>query len=270
MAFSVTYTFANATVADATQVNTNFQDVIDATSDGTQDFNINALTVGGAGIFNGNVTLGNASGDDVTITGSLASNIPIKTNTTYGIGSSTLGLSGIYLGGTSTFTTRLVSSATSSYTITLPVDTGLANQYLVNSGSGTLAWGSALYQIKYLTADISATNTDVSDLKFNNLVVGRVYRITAQWAFNIATSGSRSVDISYLNNSVKVAEWKVVNPSGTDPVFGGTGAVFVAAATTLVCSVTVSSADLLGDGTKAESWAQIEELPTHKVTTAFT
>ena len=98
---TVTYTFSNSTTSDATQVNQNFTDVINGISDGTKDLSISALTVAGNASFSGTVTLGNASSDDLTFTGSLASSIPIKTTNTYNIGSSTLGLASVYLGANS-------------------------------------------------------------------------------------------------------------------------------------------------------------------------
>jgi len=117
---SVTYTFSNGTTADATQVNQNFTDVINGITDGTKDLTISALTVGGTATFNGNVAVGNASSDDLTVTASLASDLPIKTNTTYDIGSLTKGLAELYMGGTSTFTAKLAAatlSASRNYTI---------------------------------------------------------------------------------------------------------------------------------------------------------
>jgi len=72
---SVTYSFTNGTSADADQVNQNFTDIINGTSDASKDMSINALTVAGALTANGNVTLGNSSGDDLTVTASLASTI---------------------------------------------------------------------------------------------------------------------------------------------------------------------------------------------------
>lgn len=139
-AITVTYTFTNGAVADAVQVNQNFTDLINGTSDGTKDFSINALTVAGAATLNGNVTLGNASADDVTVTGSLASSIPIKTNATFDFGSSTLGLASIYLGSAGGKTTRIVGGATNSHTYTLPVDN--AAGVLTNPGTGVLTWSS--------------------------------------------------------------------------------------------------------------------------------
>lgn len=117
---SVTYSFTNGTTADATQVNTNFTDLINGASDGTKDYTINALVVNGAATFNGAVTLGNASGDAITVTGSLSASLPLAANATYDIGGSTTGLAGLYLGN-NTRTTRLVAGTiTSSYTLTLP------------------------------------------------------------------------------------------------------------------------------------------------------
>jgi hypothetical protein len=120
---SVTYTFTNGTTASASEVNTNFTDILNGVSDGTKDLSINALTCAGAATLNGNINLGNSSSDDLTVTASLASNLAIKTNATYGIGSSTIGLTGIYFGN-STFTTRIVPTTLSaSNTLTLPAET---------------------------------------------------------------------------------------------------------------------------------------------------
>lgn len=94
--FSYTYTLTNGTTADATQVQQNFTDVRNGVSDGTSDISCAALTAAGTATFNGNVTLGNASGDDITLTGSLASSIPIKTDSSYDIGTSSLRLRRLY------------------------------------------------------------------------------------------------------------------------------------------------------------------------------
>lgn len=142
---SVTYTFTNSTTADASEVNTNFTDIINGTSDGSKDFSINALTVAGAATFNGNVTLGNASSDDLTVTASLASSIPVKTNNAFDIGSTATGLRALYLaeaGGVDTV--KLQAGNTSSggdWTLTLPTGAGTTGYALYDTnGSGTLGW----------------------------------------------------------------------------------------------------------------------------------
>jgi len=68
-AITVTNTFSNGTTADATQVNTNFTDIINGLSDGTKDVSISALTCAGAATLNGNMVFGNAAADTITVTG---------------------------------------------------------------------------------------------------------------------------------------------------------------------------------------------------------
>ncbi len=94
---SVTYTFTNGTTADATEVNQNFTDVINGVSDGTKDITVNLFTANGAATFNGAVTLGNATGDDITVTGYVASSIIPKTNAASDLGSSSLNWQALYL-----------------------------------------------------------------------------------------------------------------------------------------------------------------------------
>lgn len=95
MAFpSVTYTFTTATTADPSQINTNFNNIINGLSDGSKDLNIytcnvnGGMTVAGTATHTGAVTvsdvatiniLGNGSASDVTI--SSGSVTPSATNT---------------------------------------------------------------------------------------------------------------------------------------------------------------------------------------------
>lgn len=140
---SVSNTFANSTTADATQVNTNFTDLINGATDGTKDYSISALTCAGAVTLNGHVTLGNASADDLTISASLASSIPIKTTNSFDIGAATLGLRSLYLAdaGSAARSTRVIgATVASSYTLTLPTGAGTAGNQTVNLGSGSLAF----------------------------------------------------------------------------------------------------------------------------------
>lgn len=141
MAFpSYTYTFSNGTTADASQVSQNFTDILNGVSDTTKDLSISALTAGGAATLNGNVTLGNGSAKTLTVNASLSSSIPIGTNTTYDLGSATLGIRTVYIGGTSTFTTALTSAATASYTLNLPTGAGTTGQALLYGSP--LTWGN--------------------------------------------------------------------------------------------------------------------------------
>lgn len=210
--FSYTYTFANSSTADANQVNTNFQDVLDATSDGTIDFNINALTVAGSCALNGAVTLGNGSPDDIIILGSLAGSIPIKANSTYGIGAATLGLSGIYFGGTSTFTTRIIGVATASYTITLPATVGLINQVLENTdGAGVLNWASRDSADFFCNLSLTAT------------VSGSALTVALKDASGSNASASSPVKIAFRNATLTTGTYSLVSVTGALSVVASSG-----------------------------------------------
>lgn len=156
---SVTYTFSNGTTADATQVNQNFTDLINGLTDGTKSLTVDAITAAGAVSFQGNVTLGNGSVDDLTVSASLASSIPIKTNNSFDIGSATLGLAGVYLGAPSSRSTRIRSnqSIAASFTLITPVSAGSAGQKMVTDGSGNLSFANSGFQLDNLGLLVSVS-----------------------------------------------------------------------------------------------------------------
>ncbi len=161
MAFpSVTYTFTNGSTADASQVNQNFTDIINGISDTTKDMSVSALTAAGTSTLNGNVILGNASGKTITVNGSLSSNFLIAANTTYNLGSATLGLLACYIGGTSTFTTAIKSAATASWTLNLPVTAGTSGYTLITDGSGNTSWAPGIPAVSAKTTTYPATTSD--------------------------------------------------------------------------------------------------------------
>lgn len=139
---SVTYTFSNSTTADATQVNQNFTDLINGLSDGTKDLSISALTVAGAATLNGAVNIGNATSDDLTITGYLASSFIPKTNQTYDIGTADLGLRALYLGVASAgaLTAKVIASASiaADRIFTIP-EAGTDASFVMTAGTQTIS-----------------------------------------------------------------------------------------------------------------------------------
>lgn len=75
---SVTNTFVNGNVADASQVNQNFTDIINGLTDGSKSLNVDAVTAAGTATLNGNVILGNAASDNLTINAAIVSDVTIK------------------------------------------------------------------------------------------------------------------------------------------------------------------------------------------------
>jgi hypothetical protein len=223
---AVTYTFSNSTTADATQVNQNFTDLINSLTDATKSLSIDALTVGGAATLNGAVTLGNASSDDITITGSIAAAIPIKTTNVVDLGSSTLGLKRAYFGnGTNSNTVAVVGGVTtSSYSLTLPVAAGNANDIVQTSGSGTLTFAPILRSAEDLQ-NISVTCSVAAN------------------ALTIALKGHDGNDLSSTNRGY-VTFRNVTATSGTPST------VELSAAE----SLTISSGSTLGHTSAVESF----------------
>lgn len=159
---NVTYTFSNGTTADASQVDTNFNDLINGAIDGTKDYNINALTCAGTATLNGAVNLGNGSVDDITVTGSLASSIPIKTTASYSIGASTLGLLAVYFGANSqTVNLRGSGSMSATWTMTLPVTAGTVDYALLTDGNGVTSWSNLTTSL----GDAAATRLGIKAYK---------------------------------------------------------------------------------------------------------
>ena len=145
---AVTYTFTNSTTADATQVNQNFSDLISGMTDGSKSFSIDALTVAGACLLNGTVGLGNATADDITFTGYVASAITPKTDDTYDLGTAALAWQDLYLDGS--LYTDTISELGSGVGVTI-------DSVLVKDGGISLATtgGTATALNYYQTDDVT-------------------------------------------------------------------------------------------------------------------
>lgn len=171
-AIAITYTFTNATTADATAVNQNFTDIINGLSDATKDISVNAVTAAGNLTVSGNTVLGNASSDDVTITGSLAASIPIKTTNSFDIGSSTLGLRALYFGANSqTVNIKASASMSATWTFTLPVTAGTSGYFLKTDGSGVSSWSAFTPPTIQTFTSGSGTYTTPANVKYIKVTV---------------------------------------------------------------------------------------------------
>ncbi len=206
---SYTYTFSSGATASAAQVNQNFTDILNGVTDGTKDLSISALTCAGAALLNGAVTLGSSTGNDITVTGSLASTIPIKTTNTYNIGSATLGLAGVYFGTGDTDTARIVAAAlAASRTYTLP-DAGGAADFVMTAGTQTIA-GTKTFSTPLLAANVDTATTSVG---------GVVSTATQVFAGNKGFSGGAyAIDATSVSNTIALAvtdnHTQILTPTG--------------------------------------------------------
>lgn len=234
---SVTYTFTNGTTASATEVNQNFTDIINGLTDGTEDLTISALTVGGVATFNGNVTLGNATADDLTISASLAATINIKTNNSFDIGSATLGLASVYLGAPSSRTTRVRSnqSLSASYTLTLPDGGGTSRYYPETDGSGNLSWRKPSYSgadirnlaisfsvaANALTATVAGydgtalSSTNFGTVLFRNATAGTGSLVEREITANLTLTVSSGSTLGFISGLTHYLYWYIADDGGT-------------------------------------------------------
>jgi len=131
-----------------------------------------AVTVAGAAVLNGNVTLGNAAGDDITITGSVASDITFKTGAprTITVDSQALTISttttGILtlVGATEIQLDSILVDVNASGAITL--DAVAASQFVVTGATNDLTLGGrnttiALNDAANLVLDTNFTATTI-------------------------------------------------------------------------------------------------------------
>lgn len=232
----MTYSFTNGTTADASQVNTNYTDLINGLSDGTKDLNVNAFTAAGAATLNGNVTLGNSSSDTLTVTASLGSSISIDTNATYNVGGSTTGLASIYLGN-NTRTVRLVAGTlTGSYTITLPAATAATGQIMVFNSSSTAEFR---YPEKFTAAKTSNYTATGDETIIPVTCTGGAVTITLPAASTM--TGKR---LTIFRTDTTLANALTIDANSTETITGGHGAT-----ETVKMWTAGESLDLACDGT---------------------
>ena len=235
---TVTYTFSNSTTADATQVNQNFTDLINGLSDGTKDLSISALTVAGTATLNGAINLGNATSDDITITGYLASSFIPKTNQTYDIGTADLGLRALYLGVASAgaLTAKVIASASiaADRIFTVP-EAGTDASFVMTAGtqtiSGAKTFDTAGNTMKGITAGSGPSAGYIGEtleLTFSSVTAAATgsYKDTAgalaltagKWAVSyIALLEGRSTSVSAGSNCTSYLYTTADSGSGVTP-----------------------------------------------------
>lgn len=109
------------------------------------------------------------------------------------------------------------------------------------------------------------TSGAIPQLSFNNLTIGKTYRLYAQT--HIYTQSNISASISYSNNgqTIVLNEYDPSDATSARRTFGSS-ALFIAATKTVVATVSASG----GAGIETDSWVILEELPDHRSTLKWT
>lgn len=133
---------------------------------------------------------------------------------------------------------------------------------------------SVKFQIKYLSTSLTADNADIADLRFNTLVVGKIYRATYVCRLTLDTTGSCRANF-YLTHDgtiISLQDFSQINNTSQDRFTGSGSIVFQATTTTLVSQFdeVTGNSILVGSGAGNGSYVYIEQLPYHVATTDFT
>lgn len=143
--------------------------------------------------------------------------------------------------------------------------------YQVNDGQGTYSIAdvvvqvpTAKFQTKYLSSNVT-TDLTISDLSFNNITPGKVYRLSGQVVFGL-TTGDNQIQLRLWNGLIGSSYVGIVrmgNRSGSEAIFGLTmNYVFTALSNTMQVDTNSfpASAVLYGDGTTANTFITLEQL----------
>lgn len=118
------------------------------------------------------------------------------------------------------------------------------------------------FQIKTLSADVTSDGA-MSDLTFNNLIIGRTYEAMLQAYTQVNLGGANAnIEIEITHNSSVIGKHLLQEASDQTDIISSSSVKFVATATSLTF-VAVSAAaqsPILGNGTQAETFAQLTEL----------
>lgn len=250
-AISVPYTFSNATASDATQVNANFDAIVQGLVDGTKDLTIAGLTLAGNLAANGNVALGNSIADDVTISGAVTADIQAKTSAA-NLGSTTKGFGGLYLASNNHYF-GIIKPATlaADVLLTLPDAAPVAGQALVYDGSNLTTWRYLATAVSSVSADTVMTASDgVASLEVTTAATDKTITLPAA-----ASSTGRTITIRKADTGVGAV---VIDPNGAETIDGDT-------------SVTISSRyDYLQIYCNGTSWEIVSMRDTYSHVTNIT
>lgn len=130
-------------------------------------------------------------------------------------------------------------------------------------------------QTKILSGNITATDLDIVEMKWNNLEIGKTYRLTLSGRF--VFQGNNSSELRYIHDGNPIIRLESNGTGGTSSGVGvqhlSNSVVFTATEDTITLQTagTITANDRIeGNGTLAETYSQLEELPNHETTTKWT
>jgi len=128
------------------------------------------------------------------------------------------------------------------------------------------------WQKKTLSSNITSGTGVSTALSFNNLEIGKKYRLTVQANMDEGgVSDASYVYLNFTNNSIDIVNLALTipaPPSGAQGVVrAGSSDIFIAGATTVLANYQVNSSGVIYQD---KTFAILEEVPNHVETTQWT
>lgn len=114
------------------------------------------------------------------------------------------------------------------------------------------------WQRKILTTAYTSSQT-IPQISFNNLTIGKTYRVTAVVA--VSGPGAGGAGLFYNHDGVTILNIAAGAGTAVDGKSGGS-VIFTATATSLIANAQTNATTIVANST----WGQLEELPNHEIT----
>ena len=133
---------------------------------------------------------------------------------------------------------------------------------------GTVQPTFTKWQTKILPSNHTTNNSDISGIQFNNITVGKTYRVSGLLMYSRSSSGSDLAVIEFRSGAGRTGSVygsTIINIANGEFEGEAISTVFTADSSTLYfhASSFSSGTTLSGDGTKELSYITLEELPAH-------
>lgn len=125
-----------------------------------------------------------------------------------------------------------------------------------------------IYQANFLSTPFNANDSDNADLRFSNLTPGKHYKVKI--AMQTTTTGNNPAVIQVTHDGTELCRVSHRSAGSTGIQNSESSRIFQATTDTVVFNLFAAvDATIGGNGTASDTFAELEELPNHKLTTKF-
>lgn len=158
-----------------------------------------------------------------------------------------------------------------------PSDSGNMAQFTITKRGQTVKYSSRVYkedpiawQTKFLTTNFGTAAGDVPDLQFNNLEIGKTYRVSGLLYYGVNGSSQQVAFRSEAGGTGTIYNQNYISTASNLNVGHDMSFIFTAVSDTLYVRKQTSTNSLFGNNTTSQTHVILEELPFHSVTSRWT